>query len=152
MSHFDKLVRLPEGFVVVAKTANSEFAGIAHQTKPIFGECSSPSPSFKYTPIRPLYLMLFCPSTSFFRRLHLLSLVLCIPTAVQDHQLCTYRLTWNTNRCAISPRAWTRMYISQILSFSPFVTWLTNTSNRLPVEVSSCATSASTFVERSPTG
>lgn len=40
MSHFDKLVRLPEGFVVVAKTANSEFAGIAHQTKPIFGEFS----------------------------------------------------------------------------------------------------------------
>ncbi|KFA73183.1 hypothetical protein S40288_08923 [Stachybotrys chartarum IBT 40288] len=37
MSHFDKLVRLPEGFVVVAKTTNSEFAGIAHQTKPIFG-------------------------------------------------------------------------------------------------------------------
>ncbi|KAK7414112.1 GMP synthase (glutamine-hydrolyzing), partial [Neonectria punicea] len=37
MSHFDKLVRLPEGFVVIAKTANSEFAGIAHQTKPIFG-------------------------------------------------------------------------------------------------------------------
>ncbi|KAJ9149398.1 GMP synthase [Pleurostoma richardsiae] len=37
MSHFDKLVRLPEGFVVVATTANSEFAGIAHQTKPIFG-------------------------------------------------------------------------------------------------------------------
>ncbi|KAG6016680.1 GMP synthase (glutamine-hydrolyzing) [Claviceps lovelessii] len=37
MSHFDKLVRLPEEFVVVAKTANSEFAGIAHQTKPIFG-------------------------------------------------------------------------------------------------------------------
>ncbi|KAB5562714.1 class I glutamine amidotransferase-like protein [Coniochaeta sp. 2T2.1] len=37
MSHFDKLVSLPEGFVVVAKTANSEFAGIAHQTKPIFG-------------------------------------------------------------------------------------------------------------------
>ncbi|KAL6866187.1 GMP synthase (glutamine-hydrolyzing) [Amphichorda felina] len=37
MSHFDKLVRLPEGFVIVAKTANSEFAGIAHQTKPIFG-------------------------------------------------------------------------------------------------------------------
>lgn len=37
MSHFDKLIHLPEGFVVVAKTANSEFAGIAHQTKPIFG-------------------------------------------------------------------------------------------------------------------
>ncbi|KAG5928854.1 GMP synthase (glutamine-hydrolyzing) [Claviceps africana] len=37
MSHFDKLVRLPKEFVVVAKTANSEFAGIAHETKPIFG-------------------------------------------------------------------------------------------------------------------
>ncbi len=37
MSHFDKLVRLPEGFVVVASTTNSKFAGIAHQTKPIFG-------------------------------------------------------------------------------------------------------------------
>lgn len=37
MSHFDKLVRLPDGFVVVAKTLNSEFAGIAHQEKPIFG-------------------------------------------------------------------------------------------------------------------
>ncbi|PNP58905.1 hypothetical protein THARTR1_01153 [Trichoderma harzianum] len=36
MSHFDKLVRLPSGLVVVAKTANSEFAGIAHQTKPMF--------------------------------------------------------------------------------------------------------------------
>ncbi|KAL9489361.1 hypothetical protein ACSS6W_001638 [Trichoderma asperelloides] len=56
MSHFDKLVHLPEGFVVVAKTANSEFAGIAHQTKPIFGEFSSPSPSFK-SPLRPLSLI-----------------------------------------------------------------------------------------------
>lgn len=37
MSHFDKLVKLPEGFVVVASTANSEFAGIAHKTKDIFG-------------------------------------------------------------------------------------------------------------------
>ncbi|OLN97774.1 GMP synthase [glutamine-hydrolyzing] protein-like protein [Colletotrichum chlorophyti] len=37
MSHFDKLVQLPEGFVVVASTKNSEFAGIAHETKPIFG-------------------------------------------------------------------------------------------------------------------
>ncbi|KAG5984963.1 GMP synthase (glutamine-hydrolyzing) [Claviceps digitariae] len=37
MSHFDKLVRLPKEFVVVAKTANSEFAGIAHQTKSVFG-------------------------------------------------------------------------------------------------------------------
>lgn len=37
MSHFDKLVSLPEGFVVVASTKNSEFAGIANTTKPIFG-------------------------------------------------------------------------------------------------------------------
>ncbi|KAH6685729.1 GMP synthase [Plectosphaerella plurivora] len=37
MSHFDKLVKLPEGFTVVASTANSEFAGIAHKTKPIYG-------------------------------------------------------------------------------------------------------------------
>ncbi|KAK5663710.1 hypothetical protein OQA88_4141 [Cercophora sp. LCS_1] len=37
MSHFDKLVKLPEGFVVVASTKNSEYAGIAHQTKPIYG-------------------------------------------------------------------------------------------------------------------
>jgi GMP synthase-like glutamine amidotransferase len=37
MSHFDKLVRLPEDFVIVAKTDNSEFAGIAHKTKSIFG-------------------------------------------------------------------------------------------------------------------
>lgn len=37
MSHFDKLVSLPEGFVVVASTANSEFAGIANKAKPIFG-------------------------------------------------------------------------------------------------------------------
>ncbi|KAK1969664.1 GMP synthase [Colletotrichum eremochloae] len=37
MSHFDKLVKLPEGFVVVASTRNSEYAGIAHETKPIYG-------------------------------------------------------------------------------------------------------------------
>ncbi|KAL2111140.1 hypothetical protein VUR80DRAFT_239 [Thermomyces stellatus] len=37
MSHFDKLVRLPEGFVTIASTKNAEFAGIAHQSKPIFG-------------------------------------------------------------------------------------------------------------------
>ncbi|KAF6830804.1 GMP synthase [Colletotrichum plurivorum] len=42
MSHFDKLVRLPEGFVTVATTKNSEYAAIAHQSKDIFGE-SSPS-------------------------------------------------------------------------------------------------------------
>ncbi|GES58249.1 GMP synthase [Aspergillus terreus] len=37
MSHFDKLVSLPTDFVVVATTKNSEYAGIAHQEKPIFG-------------------------------------------------------------------------------------------------------------------
>ncbi|KAM0352870.1 hypothetical protein ACHAPU_001752 [Fusarium lateritium] len=37
MSHFDKLIKLPKDFVVVAATKNSEFAGIAHKEKPIFG-------------------------------------------------------------------------------------------------------------------
>lgn len=37
MSHFDKLVKLPAGFVVVASTANSEFAAIAHESKPVYG-------------------------------------------------------------------------------------------------------------------
>ncbi|KAG5662262.1 hypothetical protein KAF25_004501 [Fusarium avenaceum] len=39
MSHFDKLISLPKAsdFVVIAATKNSEFAGIAHQEKPIFG-------------------------------------------------------------------------------------------------------------------
>ncbi|TDZ39258.1 GMP synthase [Colletotrichum spinosum] len=37
MSHFDKLVQLPKGFVTIASTDNSEFAGIAHESKPIYG-------------------------------------------------------------------------------------------------------------------
>ncbi|TFB01905.1 GMP synthase [Trichoderma ghanense] len=37
MSHYDKLVSLPTGFVVIATTKNSEYAGIAHEEKPIFG-------------------------------------------------------------------------------------------------------------------
>jgi GMP synthase (glutamine-hydrolysing) len=37
MSHFDKLINLPEDFTVIAATKNSEFAGIAHKEKPIFG-------------------------------------------------------------------------------------------------------------------
>lgn len=41
MSHFDKLVKLPSGFVVVASTANSEFAAIAHESKPIYGASSN---------------------------------------------------------------------------------------------------------------
>ncbi|KAH8774646.1 hypothetical protein F5883DRAFT_602149 [Diaporthe sp. PMI_573] len=37
MSHFDKLVRLPKDFLRIASSKNSEYAGIAHQTKPIYG-------------------------------------------------------------------------------------------------------------------
>ncbi|KAI1428357.1 GMP synthase [Xylaria sp. FL1777] len=37
MSHFDKLVHLPDGFVTIASTKNTAYAGIAHQSKPIFG-------------------------------------------------------------------------------------------------------------------
>ncbi|KAI0428881.1 GMP synthase [Xylaria sp. FL1042] len=37
MSHFDKLMHLPEGFVTIASTKNTAYAGIAHQSKPIFG-------------------------------------------------------------------------------------------------------------------
>jgi hypothetical protein len=40
MSHFDKLKKLPSGFVVTASTKNSEYAGIAHQTKAIYGTFS----------------------------------------------------------------------------------------------------------------
>jgi hypothetical protein len=40
MSHFDKLVGLPKDFVVIASSQNSEWAGVAHQTKQIYGECS----------------------------------------------------------------------------------------------------------------
>lgn len=37
MSHFDKLVNLPDGFVTIASTNNTAYAGIAHKSKPIFG-------------------------------------------------------------------------------------------------------------------
>ncbi|KAI1359913.1 GMP synthase [Xylaria arbuscula] len=37
MSHFDKLMHLPEGFVTIASTKNTAYAGIAHESKPIFG-------------------------------------------------------------------------------------------------------------------
>lgn len=37
MSHFDKVVGLPKDFVTIASSKNSEYAGIAHQTKPIYG-------------------------------------------------------------------------------------------------------------------
>ncbi|KAF4454035.1 GMP synthase [Fusarium austroafricanum] len=37
MSHYDKLIALPKDFTVIASTKNSEFAGVAHQEKPIFG-------------------------------------------------------------------------------------------------------------------
>lgn len=37
MSHGDKLVRLPDGFQAIACTSNSEFAAVAHTSKPIYG-------------------------------------------------------------------------------------------------------------------
>ena len=37
MSHGDKLSKLPKGFHVIATTQNSEYAGIAHETKPVYG-------------------------------------------------------------------------------------------------------------------
>ncbi|KAI1907826.1 GMP synthase (glutamine-hydrolyzing) [Ophidiomyces ophidiicola] len=37
MSHGDKLVKLPQDFHTIATTGNSEYAGIAHETKPIYG-------------------------------------------------------------------------------------------------------------------
>jgi GMP synthase (glutamine-hydrolysing) len=36
MSHGDKLAAFPEGFHVVAASDNSEYAAIAHETKPIW--------------------------------------------------------------------------------------------------------------------
>lgn len=37
MSHGDKLSKLPEGFHTVATSDNSEYAAIAHESKPIYG-------------------------------------------------------------------------------------------------------------------
>ncbi|KJZ76819.1 GMP synthase [Hirsutella minnesotensis 3608] len=37
MSHGDKLGQLPQGFCTIATTQNSPFAGIAHESKPIYG-------------------------------------------------------------------------------------------------------------------
>ncbi|KAF3921359.1 hypothetical protein ABW20_dc0104751 [Dactylellina cionopaga] len=37
MSHSDKLTQLPEGFITIAETANSPFAGIAHEKNNVFG-------------------------------------------------------------------------------------------------------------------
>ncbi len=37
MSHGDKLGALPAEFHVIATTKNAPFAGIAHETKPIYG-------------------------------------------------------------------------------------------------------------------
>lgn len=47
MSHFDKVVHLPDGFNTIATTKNSEFAGIAHETLPIFGMSISSRPTVK---------------------------------------------------------------------------------------------------------
>lgn len=46
MSHGDKLAKLPEGFHVIATTANSEYAGIAHESKAIYGMYCFPSLSY----------------------------------------------------------------------------------------------------------
>lgn len=48
MSHFDKLVRLPKDFVTIARSPNSEYAGIAHQTKPIYGRCAQAVSTYFY--------------------------------------------------------------------------------------------------------
>ena len=37
MSHGDKLGQLPTGFCTIATTQNSPYAGIAHESKPVFG-------------------------------------------------------------------------------------------------------------------
>ncbi|KAK3321081.1 hypothetical protein B0T19DRAFT_431475 [Cercophora scortea] len=37
MSHGDKLAKAPEGYHTIAETDHSPFAGIAHETKPIYG-------------------------------------------------------------------------------------------------------------------
>ncbi|KAK3683585.1 hypothetical protein B0T22DRAFT_252501 [Podospora appendiculata] len=37
MSHGDKLAKAPEGYHTIAETGHSPFAGIAHETKPIYG-------------------------------------------------------------------------------------------------------------------
>ncbi|KAL9609358.1 MAG: hypothetical protein Q9167_005866 [Letrouitia subvulpina] len=37
MSHGDKLAKLPDGFQAIACTSNSEFAAVAHTSKPIYG-------------------------------------------------------------------------------------------------------------------
>jgi GMP synthase (glutamine-hydrolysing) len=36
MSHGDKLAKLPEGFHTIATTANSEYAAIGHESKPVY--------------------------------------------------------------------------------------------------------------------
>jgi len=37
MSHGDRVLRLPEGFEVIATSSHSPFAGIAHRTRPLWG-------------------------------------------------------------------------------------------------------------------
>lgn len=37
MSHSDKLAKLPDGFHTIATTADSEFAAIGHENKPLYG-------------------------------------------------------------------------------------------------------------------
>lgn len=53
MSHGDKLVKLPEGFHTIATTANSEYAGIAHETKPVYGNSPIAAQPFSYLLTQP---------------------------------------------------------------------------------------------------
>ncbi|KAJ0318361.1 hypothetical protein Brms1b_004386 [Colletotrichum noveboracense] len=61
-SHFDKLVKLPEGFVTIGTTRNSPYAAIAHQTKKIFGLQFHPeiSHSVRGTDILKNYAVKIC--------------------------------------------------------------------------------------------
>ncbi|KAH0440498.1 hypothetical protein CcaCcLH18_02522 [Colletotrichum camelliae] len=61
-SHFDKLVKLPDGFVTIGTTRNSPYAAIAHQTKKIFGLQFHPeiSHSVRGTDILKNYAVKIC--------------------------------------------------------------------------------------------
>ncbi|MBE3043931.1 hypothetical protein IMZ48_15425 [Candidatus Bathyarchaeota archaeon] len=50
MSHGDKLSELPKGFRTVASSPNSPYAGIAHETEPIFGIQFHPEVTFVSPP------------------------------------------------------------------------------------------------------
>lgn len=114
MSHFDKLVRLPEGFVVVAKTANSEFAGIAHQSKPIFGVFFHHKVDSRHS---SPHSIIHWPRCYAFAHLSF-SLRVTYEPPLASPTVCSW-LTQDPNRRAIPPRARTRMHISSFLPSRP---------------------------------